>query len=976
MTAGLAHHTAFEHLSSQHIASLALDVNHYRHKATGADHYHLACDSPENVFLVAVRTVPQNSTGVAHILEHTALCGSRRFPVRDPFFMMLRRSLNTFMNAFTSSDWTAYPFASQTPKDFDNLLQIYLDAVFFSNLDPLDFAQEGHRLELSDNQDLTSPLVYKGVVFNEMKGAMSSVNSLLWQALSAALFDNTYHYNSGGDPEAITELTYSELKQFYQKHYHPSNAIFMTFGDIPAAQHQERFETLALSEFDRSDAHIEVDLATPISEPLRLKQAYSLDDSDDLSAKTHLVMGWKLGESQNLMAQLEAHLVTNLLLENSASPLMAALETTDLGTAPSPLCGLEDSMREMVFCCGIAGSEVDRVDQLEDLILGVLRDCAQSDFAPEQIDAVLHQLELHQREITGDGMPYGLNLILQGLSAATHYGDPANVLDLDPALAKLKRNVEDPGYIQKLIKTLLLDNPHRVTLTLEPDNTLSSVMADREKQRLASIKAGLSPADLQAIADQAAALEARQSRADDSSILPKVSISDVPETLPEPSFTALASPTQTDRYPAGTNGLIYREWVAPLAQLNHTEMALLPLYTDFMTDVGLGKSDYLAVQQRQSACVGGINTHCMIRSAKTSSEQLEGYLAITSKALKNNAQAQLDLMGDTLSTVRFNERKRIKELVSQRTQRRVNGITGSGHSLAMSAAGATHSALANLQDQLGGLRAIQRLKLLDANLADDAVLDQLTQDLAALHSTILCGSGRHLIVAESQVLETLQDTMAHWTIESAANRQPLTHSPFEPASKNQLWLTNTSVYFCAKAYPTVTMEHPDGAALTVLGGLMRNGYLHRAIREQGGAYGGGASQDGSTGVFRFYSYRDPRLQETLTDFDHAISWAKQNSYSDEALEEAILGVIAAIDKPSSPAGACKQHFHNRLFGHTHLDRLAFRSRILACTRSDIERALETYFGADRASTAVVAPNATETEHSQWIRDIGMIVERI
>lgn len=173
MTAGLAHHTAFEHLSSQHIASLALDVIHYRHKATGADHYHLACDSPENVFLVALRTVPQNSTGVAHILEHTALCGSRRFPVRDPFFMMLRRSLNTFMNAFTSSDWTAYPFASQTPKDFDNLLQIYLDAVFFSNLDPLDFAQEGHRLEFSDNEDLTSPLVYKGVVFNEMKGAMS-----------------------------------------------------------------------------------------------------------------------------------------------------------------------------------------------------------------------------------------------------------------------------------------------------------------------------------------------------------------------------------------------------------------------------------------------------------------------------------------------------------------------------------------------------------------------------------------------------------------------------------------------------------------------------------------------------------------------------------------------------------------------------------------------------------------------------------
>ncbi len=231
-------HAAFEHLRSQTIDSLNLRVEEYQHKVTGAQHIHLASDNPENVFLVALRTVPQDSRGVAHILEHTALCGSEKYPVRDPFFMMIRRSLNTFMNAFTSPDWTAYPFASQNRKDFDNLLDVYLDAVFFSRLDELDFAQEGHRLEFKEPDNPDSPLTFKGVVFNEMKGAMSSVPAQLWQSLCRYLFPTTtYHHNSGGDPEHIPDLTYEQLQQFYRTHYHPSNAIFMTYGDIPAAEH-------------------------------------------------------------------------------------------------------------------------------------------------------------------------------------------------------------------------------------------------------------------------------------------------------------------------------------------------------------------------------------------------------------------------------------------------------------------------------------------------------------------------------------------------------------------------------------------------------------------------------------------------------------------------------------------------------------------------------------------------------------------
>jgi len=266
-------HPSFEWLRSEPVESLNLVVEEYRHIKTGALHYHLSANISENVFLVALRTVPMDSKGVAHILEHTALCGSKHYPVRDPFFMMIRRSLNTFMNAFTSSDWTAYPFASQNRKDFNNLLDVYLDAVFFSTLDELDFAQEGHRYEFDTPDDASTDLVYKGVVFNEMKGAMSSSVSTLWQTLTEHLYPTTtYHFNSGGEPEDIPDLSYQQLIAFYKKHYHPSNAIFMTFGDIPAFDHQQKFEEKALAHFERLNEEIQVDIEQRYSEPKRVEE--------------------------------------------------------------------------------------------------------------------------------------------------------------------------------------------------------------------------------------------------------------------------------------------------------------------------------------------------------------------------------------------------------------------------------------------------------------------------------------------------------------------------------------------------------------------------------------------------------------------------------------------------------------------------------------------------------------------------------
>jgi len=308
----------FTLLESTPIPSLNLQYEEYQHVPTAARHIHLAAKNNENVFLVALRTVPTDSTGVAHILEHTTLCGSEKFPVRDPFFMMIRRSLNTFMNAFTSSDWTAYPFASQNRKDFDNLLQVYLDAVFFAKLDPLDFSQEGHRLEFDEPNNPDSTLVFKGVVFNEMKGAMSSISSQLWQVVGEALFpDTTYGVNSGGDPEKITGLSYEQLKAFYQTHYHPGNAVFITYGDIDAAEHQQKLESLALNRFSSTDNLIKVTPQPRFVQPRRSTHFYPIPEEENSERKTHLVMAWVLDDIRNPLDVFTLHLMTNALLDNS-----------------------------------------------------------------------------------------------------------------------------------------------------------------------------------------------------------------------------------------------------------------------------------------------------------------------------------------------------------------------------------------------------------------------------------------------------------------------------------------------------------------------------------------------------------------------------------------------------------------------------------------------------------------------------------
>ena len=947
-------HPAFEPITSAEIESLGVRVEEYRHRRTGAQHLHIAADNPENVFLVALRTVPEDSTGVAHILEHTALCGSDKYPVRDPFFMMIRRSLNTFMNAFTSSDWTAYPFASQNRKDFDNLLDVYLDAVFFARLDPLDFAQEGHRLEFADPDNPDSDLVFKGVVFNEMKGAMSSVTSQLWQKLSKYLFPTTtYHFNSGGEPADIPDLTYDQLVSFYRTHYHPSNAIFMTFGDIEAAEHQAVFEEKALHKFDQLHKTVEVGREKLYVAPVRVEEKYPLSGEESLDEKTHIVLGWLLGDVTDLEQALTAHLLSGVLLDNSASPLMHLLETTELGQSPSPLCGLDDSQRELVFVCGIEGSERERADELEQQVLKVLEDVAENGVPYDQVSAALHQLELQQREIGGDGYPYGLQLILTALTGATHRGDAIGLLNIDAALEKLREQIQDPQFIANAARQLLLENQHRVRLVLSPDAELAGREEAAEKARLAQVKATLTDGEKQQIIQTTKALAERQLRKDDESILPKVGVEDIPAELPKVEGEKIElNNTRVTRYSAGTNGLVYQQLVATLPDFTDEERILVPYYCQTLSELGLGDKNYLEVQQWQAAVAGSLHSFTSHRTKLDNLDSQSGHFILSGKALAANQAGLTELMQATMEQVRFDELPRIKELLLQTLARREQSVVGSGHALAMAAASAGFNRAAWEGHESGGLLGLRQLKALVKSLDSTQGLEALAGKFSAIHQKILNANRQFLVIGEEDRLSDFTAALSPLAKggEPTTNRE---EAPFTPRKIQEVWLANSQVNFCSKAYPTVPMSHDDAPALAVLGGFLRNGYLHRTIREQGGAYGGGASHDVNIGAFRFYSYRDPRMAETLQDFDASVDWLLNATHEESQVEEAILGVVGSMDKPGSPAGEAKKAFHSNLYGRTHAIRQEFRRKVSEVSLADLQRVGETYLQADKASTAVV-----------------------
>ncbi|MDZ4298064.1 MAG: insulinase family protein, partial [Moraxellaceae bacterium] len=706
--------------------------------------------------------------------------------------------------------------------------------------------------------------------------------------------------------------------------------------------------------------------------PVRVEEAYAPESNE--GPQTHHVLAWLLGPAADVKARFEAHLLSGILLENSASPLRAALEQTELGQSPSALMGLDDQNREMAFMCGLEGSEPEHAAAFEALVMDVLQQVVEQGVPQDQVEAVLHQFELSQREIGGDSYPYGLQLVLNGLNAVLQEADPVALWDIEPSLQTLRLAIQDPGYVPALVRRLLIDNAHRVRVTLRPDAELSARRDALEAAQLAAIKAKLTAEDLQQLSQRAEALAERQAQENDLSCLPKVTLADVPAKLRslEPTNVSTSVMPVTS-FAQGTNGLFYQQLIIDLPALTTREAQLLPVYTSLFAELGAGQHDYLTMQQRQSAVSGGLRMSMSARTSLLDSNSAQAHLVLSGKALSRNEADFQALMADSFGGLRFDEDARIRELLAQLKARWESSVTGQGHQLAASAAARNYSALASFQQQQGGLFGIRFMRQLNQQVSDAAQLQSLQAELSALHQRIMSAPRQALLIAEADTLA--QHTLdAHWSALPAVSDQ-FAGMNWQAASRqviNEAWLTQTQVQFCAKAYPAVASDHADATALMALGGFLRNGFLHRAIREQGGAYGGGAGYDANACAFRFFSYRDPRLAETLQDFDASIDWLLSTKHKPDQLEEAMLGIFADMDKPRSPAGEARQVFHNALYGRTPAQRQQLRERLLAVSISDLQRVAEQYLLPATASTSVIAPSSK----AEVVSALGLTVQTL
>lgn len=950
---------SFQHTSSHHVPALQATIEQYVDPASGARHIHMASSSPEIAFLVAFPTVPDASDGRAHILEHLALSGSERFPVRSPFFSMLRRSTATFMNAMTYADRTAYPFATTDRQDFFNLLDVYLDASFFPQLHYLDFLQEGWRHVFDGDK-----LAYQGVVFNEMKGAIADPMYALRHGIIAPLFHGTtYEVASGGDPLAIPELSHAMLREFHATHYHPSQAVFMSAGSIDAASIQERIASQVLARRSGQSPRRTPALAgswdAPRIQELRIPSQAARADEYGLQ------LAWLLGEMTDPVGYYSGHLLSAGLLGDAAAPLRAAMESSGFGR-PSRLNGQDANMRQMVFHIGMEGLTESQVDEAAALILGTLERTAQEGVPVETLRAALRDLRYQQRNTEGGGTPFGLRRMLQSLPLALYGGDVMHAFDNEATLAALDARIEDPAFFKGLVRALL-DNPTRLTTRVIPDAAYFTARAALEEQRLATHQAQLSDAERTRIIEDTAALAAHQAIPTDKTQLPRIRPGDVsPQPRPVPPVPAPHDGAVSFDVP--TNGISYARVMYDVSHVDAADWPWLDLYADLLPDLGVGERDFAAADAWRQSLVPAFNVS--LEQGLTRAGALRLDISFFASGLREEHAAIAEVLTASIAGARFDETARIAFLVERLVQRKFDGLAKSGRDYALLAATAPLSPLRGFQNDLSGTPSLPFYARLKAQIATPAGLAEVSARLAAMHAVVtgttptrLCvGAGEDgamlaLLLAQAAPSAPAAPSAASGADAPVAAAATSANSPAAPV--NLALYATGQVNHCVIAWRAPRIEHPDAAVLAVAAELMGASLLHQALREKGGAYGGHASYSGDAGIFTMSSFRDPRLAGTYADFTAALDAIVTEEFTQEQVEEAIISVVKGLDKPLSPYASAAHAFGLQRNGITQALRQQFRTGVLTCTLPQIQAAVRTWLVAGQANRAAFVGNTDQ-----------------
>uniref|UniRef100_A0A2I4CMQ5 Presequence protease, mitochondrial n=1 Tax=Austrofundulus limnaeus TaxID=52670 RepID=A0A2I4CMQ5_AUSLI len=970
------------------VPDLSLTAVKLSHDKTGAQYLHAARDDSENLFSVQFRTTPMDSTGVPHILEHMVLCGSEKYPCRDPFFKMLNRSLSTFMNAITASDYTVYPFSTQNGKDFQNLLSVYLDAVFFPCLREQDFWQEGWRLENEDPTNPKSSLVFKGVVFNEMKGVFSNNKRLLAKHLQSKLYpDNTYSVVSGGEPLAIPDLTWEQLKQFHATHYHPSNARFFTYGDLPLENHLQQIQQEALCKFERIEPNTEVPPQPRWARPREDHVTCSPDAlAPDPAKQNTLCVSYLLGDITDTFEGFTLSLLSSLMISGPNSPFYKSLIEPKIGSDFSSVIGYDGSLKEASFSVGLQGMAEEDIELVKELISLTILDIIETGFKEERIEALLHQIEI---QLKHQSTKFGLSLASHIASSWNHNGDPVELLKISDNVSKFRQALkENPRFLQEKVKHYFKDNTHRLTLKMSPDEGYLEKQAEAEEKKLQEKIQALSDADKKLIYQKGLELLAAQSQVQDASTLPALKVSDIEPTIPiTPVQMGSAGDVPVQYCEQPTNGLVYFRAMCSLNTLPEDLRVYVPLFCSVVTRMGCGALDYRQQAQQMELRTGGMSVSSQIIPDSTQMDTFEQGVLLSSSCLDRNLAHMFQLWSDIFNSPHFDNEERLRVLVMMSAQELANGISSSGHMYAMTRASRHLTSAGGLQETFGGMEQVKFMKRVaempdlsqvirtlprikkhlfnpeNMRCAINATPEKMSESAAQLESFIkdVAENKKERKPVRTNIIKKPLDPVD----DSGPFRNLITEPNLQPCQMKTFFQMPFPVNFVSECIRTVPFCHQDYASLSILARMMTAKFLHGEIREKGGAYGGGANMGGG-GVFSFYSYRDPNSVQTLSAFHKGVEWVKSGQFSQQDVDEAKLSVFSLVDSPVAPSNKGMGRF---LSGITDEMKQSHREKLFAVDQKSLVDVAERYLsvGQRTRGVAILGPeNDTIKKDPSWI----------
>jgi Zn-dependent M16 (insulinase) family peptidase len=924
----------FELVREQAIGEINATARLYRHAATGAELLSLINDDENKVFGVNFRTPPTDSTGVAHILEHSVLCGSAKYPVKEPFVELMKSSLNTFLNAFTYPDKTCYPVASQNTQDFYNLIDVYLDAVFFPRLTPQIFEQEGWHYELEAAE---APLTYKGVVFNEMKGNYSSPEGMLREFSQRSLYpDITYGLDSGGDPHHIPDLTFAQFKAFHQRLYHPSNAKLFFYGDDDP---DERLRLLdaCLSAFKRIAVDATVPLQPRFAAPKRLTRTYAAGSEDQASPKeTMLTVNWMLDELTDVETALALGILEHILIGTPASPLYKALIDSGLGEGLTG-GGLDDELRQPMFSIGLKGIDAGDADKVESLITDTMGTLARAGIDPMAIEAALNTIEFSLRENNTGSFPRGIAFMLRALRNWLYDRDPLSALAFAGPLAAVKKRAANGNrYFEGLLERHFLANPHRTILTLQPDRAQAEREAKEEEARLEQARARMSAADIEKVIAETAALKRAQETPDPPEALatiPTLKVSDLPrqnKTIPI-AVTRLAG-TQVLYHDLFTNGIVYLDLGFDLHTLPPALLPYVPLFSRALLETGVGDENFVRLSQRIGRATGGIWPQRW-SSTVPGAPHCAAWLCLRGKALPHQTAELLSILRDVLTKARLDNRERFQQLVLEEKAEVESRLVpaGSGY--------VNHRLRASLheadwaEEEMGGLSYLFFLRKLATDL--DANWAKVAATLEQIRATLLNGATMlGNVTAEAAHWRDLEPQLADFF--KGLPRAAATPATWRVAEGPSEGFTIPSkVNFVGKGADLYKLGLKASGANQVVRRYLGTTWLWEKVRVQGGAYGGQCMFDRHSGGFTFVSYRDPNLLPTLDIYDRTAAFLRGSNLDDAELTRNIIGTIGEIDTYRLPDAKGFASMQRYLIGDTDAARQAIREEILSTTAADI-----------------------------------------